>query len=79
MLRSTIGLARRARDYAQLASPLKAAQNRDRREGLGTDPGIAWAVAEGLEWLGRAQDNSALACCALFNLETKYLNMQTPS
>jgi len=59
MLRSTIGLARRARDYAQLASPLKAAQNRDRREGLGTDPGIAWAIAEGLEWLGRAQDNSA--------------------
>ena len=59
MLRSTIGLARRARDYAQLPSALKAAQSRDRREGLGTDPGIAWAVKEGLDWLGRAQDNSA--------------------
>jgi hypothetical protein len=59
MLRSTIGLVRRARDYAQLPSFLKAAQNRDRREGLGTDPGIAWAVSEGLAWLGRAQDQSA--------------------
>jgi hypothetical protein len=59
MLRSTIGLARRARDYARLPSALKAAQNRDREEGLGTDPGLAWAVKEGLEWLGRAQDNSA--------------------
>lgn len=59
MLRSTIGLARRARDYAQLPSALKAARSQDRREGLGTDPGIAWAVQEGLDWLGRAQDNSA--------------------
>jgi hypothetical protein len=58
MLRSTIGIARRARDYAQLPSALKVAWKRDRREGLGTDPGIAWAVKEGLEWLGRAQDNS---------------------
>src|SRR5438876_12443225 len=59
MLRSTIGLARRALDYAQLPSALKVAQIRDRREGLGTDPGIAWAVSEGLAWLGRAQDASA--------------------
>lgn len=59
MLQSTIGLVRRARDYAQLPSFLKAAQNRDRREGLGTDPGIASAVMEGLAWLGRAQDQSA--------------------
>jgi len=59
MLRSTIGLARRARDYAQLPSALKAAQMRDQREGLGTDPGIAGAVREGLAWLGRAQDASA--------------------
>jgi hypothetical protein len=59
MLKSTIGLARRARDYAQLPSALKAAQNRDRREGFGTDPGIALAVKEGLAWLGRAQDASA--------------------
>jgi hypothetical protein len=36
MLKSTIELVRRARDYAQLPSFLKAAQNRDRREGLGT-------------------------------------------
>lgn len=59
MLRATIGLARRARDYAQLPSVLKAAQKRDRGEGLGADPGIAWAVREGLAWLGRAQDASA--------------------
>jgi hypothetical protein len=59
MISSTIGLARRARDYAQLPSALKAAMNRDRREALGTDPGIAWAVREGLAWLGRAQDASA--------------------
>jgi hypothetical protein len=58
MLHSTIGLVRRARDYAQLPAELKAAQNRDRREGLSTDPGIEWAIKEGLEWLGRAQDNS---------------------
>ena len=59
MLHSTIGLVRRARDYAQLPSTLKAARNRDQREGLGVDPGIAWAVREGLAWLGRAQDASA--------------------
>jgi len=59
MLRSTIGLARRARDDAQLPLALKEARNRDRREGLGVDPGIAWAVREGLAWLGRAQDASA--------------------
>ena len=59
MLKSTIGLVRRARDYAQLPSALKAARERDRREGLGTDPGIEWAVREGLAWLGRAQDASA--------------------
>jgi hypothetical protein len=35
------------------------ARRRDRREGLGDDPGIAWAVEEGLRWLGRAQDGSA--------------------
>ncbi len=59
MLQSTIELARRARDYAQLPSALIAAQNRDQSEGLGTDPGIAWAVREGLAWFGRAQDASA--------------------
>jgi len=59
MLRATVGLARRARDYAQLPSALKAAQNRDRRDGLGADPGIEWAINEGLQWLVRAQDNSA--------------------
>ncbi len=59
MLRSTIGLARRARDYAQLPLSLIAAQHRDRWEGLGSDPGIEWAVKEGLAWLGRAQDASA--------------------
>jgi len=58
MLRSAIGLARRARDYDQLPSALKAAKRRDRSEGLGTDPGIDWAVKEGLAWLGRAQDGS---------------------
>jgi len=59
MLHSTIGLVRRARDDAQLPLALKAARNRDRREGLLTDPGITWAVKEGLAWLGRAQDASA--------------------
>ena len=52
-------LLRRARYYAQLPSGLKAAQNRDRREGLSADPGIERAVTEGLAWLGRAQDASA--------------------
>jgi len=59
MLRATIAVARRARDYAQLPSAMRAAQRRDRREGLGGDPGIEWAVREGLAWLGRAQDASA--------------------
>jgi hypothetical protein len=59
MLRATIELARTARDYAQLRPAMRVAQWRDRREGLGTDPGIAWAVSEGLAWLGRAQDASA--------------------
>jgi len=58
MLRSVLALARRARDYAELPPALKAAQKRDRREGLGADPGIARAVTEGLAWLGRAQDAS---------------------
>ena len=59
MLKSTLGLVRRARDYAQLPSALQAARDRDRRHGLGTDPGITWAVSEGLAWLGRAQDASS--------------------
>jgi hypothetical protein len=59
MLRSTAGLLRRARDYAELPGYLKAAHYRDRREGLGTDPGNAWCVSEGLSWLQRAQDQSA--------------------
>src|SRR5687767_9294072 len=59
MLRSTAGLLRRARDYAELPSYLKAAHYRDRREGLRVDPGTAWCVTEGLAWLGRAQDHSA--------------------
>jgi hypothetical protein len=59
MLRSAIRLARSAREYTRLPSGLKAAQKRDQGEGLGRDPGIAWAVKEGLAWLGRAQDASA--------------------
>ena len=59
MLRSTVGLLRRARDYAELPSDLKAAHYRDRREGLGADPGSEWCVSEGLAWLARAQDRSA--------------------
>lgn len=59
MLRSAIGLARRARDYAELPSFLKAARRRDRRRGLGSDPGNARSIEEGLAWLGRAQDLSA--------------------
>lgn len=59
MLRSAIGLARRARDYVELPTVLKASQLRDQWNGLGTDPGIEWAVRTGLEWLGLAQDASA--------------------
>jgi len=59
MLRATVGFALRARDYAQLPAALKAAQKRDRREGLGADPGTDWSINEGLQWLARAQDNSA--------------------
>lgn len=61
MFRSTIGLVRKARDYAQLPPRLKAARHRDRRDGLGPDPGIAWAIDEGLAWLSHAQDASATA------------------
>src|SRR5437868_6059501 len=59
MLLTAIDLARRARDYAQLPSALRASQLRDQWSGRGSDPGIEWAVREGLEWLGRAQDASA--------------------
>lgn len=59
MLKSTMRIMRRARDYAELPAPLKTARRRDRREGLGVDPGTGWAVEEGLRWLGRAQDGSA--------------------
>lgn len=59
MLHSTIGLVRRARDYVQLPSALRAAHLRDQWGGLAPDPGIEWAVTEGLRWLGRAQDGSA--------------------
>ncbi len=58
MLRSTIDLARRARDYAELPPLLKRARRRDHREGLGPDPGAEWAIEEGVTWLGRAQDFS---------------------
>jgi hypothetical protein len=61
MLRSTIDLIRRARDYADLPAGLKAARRRDRRDGLGVDPGNEWAVREGLSWLARAQDCSLTA------------------
>jgi hypothetical protein len=61
MLQSTLNLARRARAYVELPASLKAARRRDRREGLGNDPGSAWAVEKGLAWLGRAQDYSATA------------------
>jgi hypothetical protein len=60
MLQSAIEMARRARDYAELPAALKAARYRDRREGLGTDPGIEWAIEEGLSWLSRAQDSSPM-------------------
>jgi len=59
MLQQTVKLVRLARDYAELPAPLKVAQKRDRREGLAADPGIAWAVSEGLAWLERAQDRSS--------------------
>ena|SRR5438552_646429 len=59
MLLSPIRLVRRARDYVALPPTLKAARRRDTREGLGSDPGIAWAIEEGIEWLARAQDSSA--------------------
>jgi hypothetical protein len=58
MMRSAIGLVRRARAYAQLPSAMKTARRRDRHDGLLTDPGISWAVSEGLAWLARAQDAS---------------------
>jgi hypothetical protein len=61
MLRPAIELIRRARWYAELPPYLKAARRQDLRAGLGEDPGIAWAVREGLAWLGRAQDSSATA------------------
>ena len=61
MLRSTIQLVRRARAYAKLPSSLKDARRRDRRTGLGVDPGNDWAIREGLDWLGRAQDASTTA------------------
>lgn len=61
MLKSTIRIVRRARDYVELPTSLKTARRRDRREGLGIDPGITWAVEEGLAWLGRAQDGSSTA------------------
>ncbi len=58
MLTSTLNRLRRVRAYLQLPAPLKAARRRDRQHGPGADPGIDWAVQEGLAWLGRAQDLS---------------------
>lgn len=55
----TVGMIRRVRDYAQLPSFLKLAVRQDRQNGLGTDPGIEWAITEGLAWLARAQEASA--------------------
>jgi hypothetical protein len=57
-VRPTVGLLRRARDHARTLSAQRAAVRRERREGLQQDPGLAWAVEEGLAWLGRAQDAS---------------------
>src|SRR5579871_6154207 len=61
MLRQAIAFARAVRAHAGLPPALRAAARRDRWEGLGDDPGINWAVEAGLEWLGRAQDESATA------------------
>jgi hypothetical protein len=59
MLRSAIGLARRAREYVDLPAAMKASQLRDQWAGLGTDPGIEWAVSAALDWLSLAQDASS--------------------
>ena len=59
VLRAVWGLLRAAQADARLPAAAKAARRRDRAEGPGSDPGIDRAVAEGLDWLRRAQDSSA--------------------
>jgi hypothetical protein len=58
-LQATLNLIRATRAYVRMPAAVRSARRRDRREGLGTDLGIDWAVQEGLSWLGRAQDSSA--------------------
>lgn len=59
MLRATLNLIRSTRAFVRLPAHVKAAIRRDHREGLSSDPGIDWAIREGLAWLGKAQDSSA--------------------
>ena len=55
---STIDVVRRIRDYARTPPAQRTAARRDRRDGLRADPGIAWCIDNGLQWLARAQDMS---------------------
>jgi hypothetical protein len=57
-LRSVLGPVRGVREYWQLPERARAERRRDRRGGLGPDPGIDCAVDEAIGWLCRAQDMS---------------------
>lgn len=61
MLSRTIRALRQLRHELRLPAEVRAAGRRDRRVGLGADPGIGPAVAASLDWLARAQDMSATA------------------
>lgn len=51
-------IAREIRDRHQLPDVAKAEDRRDKKKGLGEDPGIDCAVEESLAWICRAQDCS---------------------
>jgi hypothetical protein len=58
-MNALLSWARSARVHLQLPPAARAEHRRDRRQGLGGDPGIDRAMEAAIVWLGRAQDQSA--------------------
>jgi len=59
VVRPIRSLTARVWDEISLSAEARAARRADHRDGLGHDRGPARAVADGLAWIGRAQDRSA--------------------
>ena len=60
MMKRTLKHIRAIRDYLKLPAAAKKEYRKDKKGLPSHDPGIKVIVKEGIDWLGRAQDNSLL-------------------